>query len=95
MLPTPSEEIAEDCDGLQGHSQVKEIDVSVPTNTVYFCKIDTTEEEEHQRGFTFGFMSIPHLCLYHAEERGSVMDFKYLSPSLEPHNPVQAMIMYI
>ena len=40
-------------------------------------------------------MSIPHLCTYQAEERGSVMDFKYLSPNLEPQNLVQAMIMYI
>ena len=94
-LPTPNTERAEGCDGLQGRSQVKGSNVGMPTNTVSSYKIDTTEEEEYQRGFTFGFISIPHLYLYQAEERGSVMDFKYLSQRFEPHNPVQAMIMYI
>ena len=68
ILPTPNEEIAGGYDGLQGHRKIKESDAGVPTNTVSSCKINTTEEEEHQRGFTFGFMSIPHLCLYQAEE---------------------------
>ena len=94
-LPTPKAETAEDCDGLKGHRQVKESDVGMPTNTMPIYKTGTTEEEKCQWGFTFDFKLIAHICTQQAEEQGSVMDFKYSSACPGPHNPVQAMIMYI
>ena len=94
-LPTPDQKTADGCGDLQDHKMIKEDDTTGPANTVFAKDENQVKAEEYQWGFTFGLKSIPHQYYKHAEERGSVLEVKDLSLCPEPHNQVQAIIMYI
>ena len=69
--------------------------MSTTANHTTTLNQDSTKAEEHQRGFTFGMISLSHQCYTHADTRGSVLEVMDLQRNQGAQIVISAILKYL